>query len=85
MYKCDNSKPYCKEKDLRVRRNNGQNQVKYNTIHMIISFITTYLKKNSKFNVAKKKNRHMFYSDVCALCDINYKFDKIKNSKIRSH
>lgn len=55
MYKCDNSKPYCKEKDLRVRRNNGQNQVKYNTIHMIISFITTYLKKNSKFNVAKKK------------------------------
>lgn len=55
MYKCDNSKPYCKEKDLRVRRNNGQNQVKYNTIHMIISFITTYLKKTVSLMWQRKK------------------------------
>lgn len=55
MYKCDNSKPYCKEKDLRVRRNNGQNQVKYNTIHMLISFITTYLKKKVSLMWQRKK------------------------------
>lgn len=65
MYKCDNSKPYCKEKDLRVRRNNGQNQVKYNSIHMIISFITKYLQINSKFNVAKKKKIDICFIQTC--------------------
>lgn len=86
MYKCHNSKPCCKEKDLRRTRVSGQNQVKFDIINIFIPSLPRTFKINSKFNVAKKKIIDVPLSPACVrymTSTMNLK--ELKKSKIRSY